>query len=100
MNSEQVIKYDKRSYCKIVWQYIYVRHDIIATFIYSSIFIPFHIRISKFFLLINLNWCINAILFSDDLIEKRNFEENKLLITVNFFLFNILINLKYIASIK
>lgn len=82
MTSEYVIKYDKRGYLKIIWHYLLIRHDLISTFVYSSIFVPFHFRISKFFLFINLNWCVNAIFFSDDLIQQRNMETNKVLIAV------------------
>jgi len=98
MESEHVIKFDKRPLLKILYHYILLRHTFVLTFLFSSIFIPFHVRISKFFLLLNLNWCINAILYTDDLIEQRNIESNKIFINVKLFIKFTLILLIFIFN--
>jgi len=101
MTSDQVIKYEKRGFLKILWHYIYLKHELVSTFIFPSILIPFHIRITSFFLIINLKWCLNAMLFTDDLIQLRNLEKDILLIRVIYFLFYLYIFLfLYLSKIK
>ena len=84
MNNDQIILHDKRGPLKIFIDLLYLRHEISSSFIYPNIFEPFHIRISYLFLTIFINFCINAITFSDELIENRNLETSKVLITVCF----------------
>ena len=82
MNANQVLELDKRSFFKIYYHYLLCRHFFFQTFINSNLSNPFYIRISLFFMSLCINFCINAILFSDDLIDKRNLEEDQLLINV------------------
>jgi hypothetical protein len=83
MNNDQIIKFDKRGFLKIYLSMLFIRHDLSYSFAYPTISVPFHLRISYLFLSISINFCINAILFSDTLIENRNLESNKVLATVN-----------------
>lgn len=83
MKNEQIINLDKRSAWKIFKDTIFIHHDITYSFFYSGIFEPFHIRINFFFMVIYINFCLNAIFFSDELIESRNIESNKVLIAVS-----------------
>ena len=97
MKFDEIVKFDKRHFLKILWHYVFVRFSPISSFFYPSISNPIHLRISQFFLLMSLNWFINAVLFSDELIRQRNLETNKLMISVNkykikiFFVINIFI---------
>lgn len=82
MSNDQIIEQDNRSPWRIYKDIFYIRHDLSYSFVYPNIFDPFHIRISYLFLTISITFCINAILFSDEQIENRNLESNKVLITV------------------
>jgi len=89
MNNDQIIQYDKRHPMRIYKDLLFIRHDLSYSFAYPSIFTPFHVRISYLCLNISLTFFINAILFSDELIENRNLESNKVLITVIKFIYNL-----------
>jgi hypothetical protein len=82
MNNDEIIKYDKRSFFKIFLAMLFIRHDLSYSFAYPTISVPFHLRISYLTLNISISFCLNAILFSDKLIEDRNLESNKVLATV------------------
>lgn len=88
MDNDQIIDFDKRSFLKMLWHSIYINHEITYSFFYTGIFEPFHFRICFFFMTIYINFCFNAIFFSDELIESRNIESNKVLIAVSLKIIN------------
>ncbi len=87
MKFNSISSQDKRSFLRILSNYILLRFDIIYTFFYPTILIPFHIKISLFFFDLNLSFCLNAILFSDEYITQRNLETRTTLLTVKLFIF-------------
>ena len=89
MDGDQVLEMDKRGYFRIFYDYLLLKHIWFYTFIYTSISHPFYIRISLFFFGLSNSFCLNAILFSDDLINSRNVENDKVLINVIFYIYYI-----------
>jgi len=82
MKFDDFLSNDKRSFLKILSGYLFLRFDLIFTFFYPSIFIPFHIKISLFFFDLNLSFCLNALLFTDGYIMQKNLETRTTLLTV------------------
>ena len=83
--ADQIVQYDKRKFIQIFWHFFLLRHSFVNAFIYCSILDPFHIRISKFFMNINLNFILNALLYSDNMIESRNLQSDTIYINVKQF---------------
>jgi hypothetical protein len=82
MNSEQVISSDKRTSCKMFCDYLFIRHELPFVFAYPNILTPFHLRISFIFFSFYIDFCINAMTFTDIYIQDRNMETVAYLIDV------------------
>jgi len=84
MDAEKVLELENRSFLRIFYDYLLIKHIWFHTFIFSSISHPFHIRISLFFFGLSNSFCVNAIFFSDDYINLRNTEKSTVLINVKY----------------
>jgi hypothetical protein len=103
MDADKVIELDKRSIFRIFYNYLLLKYIWFYTFIYGSISHPFYLRISLFFFFISNTFCINAILFTDDIIDIRNVEKNKILVNVtlyfkSYYFFNLFLLYKFIFN--
>jgi hypothetical protein len=72
MSVDELIALDKRSFFRFYWNCIYLKHDILRTFVYKTGLNPFFIRIIIFFTGISITFALNAIFYSDEYISQKN----------------------------
>ena len=64
------LKYDSRKFGLYYWDILLEEHLIITIFCKNSLFIPRYIRIIKSLGTITLTFCLNAMFYTDDAMEK------------------------------
>jgi hypothetical protein len=72
-----IIRYDKRSFCKYLTDKLIMDHTIVSLIFKRSLFDPFFIRILKLIFQVSLQFCANALLFTDDYIDARALNQQK-----------------------
>lgn len=70
-----VVKFDKRSFWKFLIDQIIDRVDILNIIITRSVLNPFYIRLNRFLLVTNLEFCLCAMFLTASLIEKQSKEK-------------------------
>jgi hypothetical protein len=80
LRPEELIKYDRRSLCKYIYDELRRYHIIASIFLKYSIIDPIYIRLFKFFIICHMLYGFNAIMYTDDYIDSL--ARNN---TVNFF---------------
>jgi hypothetical protein len=72
-----IIRYDKRSFCKYLSDKLIMDHTIVSLIFKKSLFDPLYIRILKLVFQVSLQFCANALLFTDDYIDARALDQQK-----------------------
>jgi hypothetical protein len=78
-----IIRYDKRSICKYLTDRLIMDHTIVSLIFKKSLFDPFFIRILKLVFQVSLQFCTNALLFTDDYIDARGLDGQKVNSLIN-----------------
>jgi hypothetical protein len=64
-------EYDKRGLVEFISDYYVHCHQLFSIFLKTSLLYPIWMRINYFLLFVNILFCLNALLFFDQDIEKR-----------------------------
>jgi hypothetical protein len=72
-----IIQYDKRSFWKYLTDKLIMDHTIVSLIFKRSLFDPFYIRILKLVFQVSLQFYANALLFTDDYIDARALDQEK-----------------------
>jgi hypothetical protein len=83
LGAMDVIEYDKRKFTKYLADELVMNHSIISLFFKKSLFDPFYIRLMKLIFQISLQFCTNALLFTDDYIDARALNTQKVYLDYN-----------------
>lgn len=71
-----LVKFDKRNLLSYFWDEMISRITILNLVFVTSILNPFYIRLNKFILQINLDFCINAMFLTVSIIDRQSLEKN------------------------
>jgi hypothetical protein len=63
--------YDKRTFSEFISDYYVHYHQFLSIFLKTSLVLPTWMRINFFLLFLNILCCLNALLFSDEDIDRR-----------------------------
>jgi hypothetical protein len=77
LGAMDIIEYDKRKFTKFLADELVMNHSIISLFFKKSLFDPVYIRIMKLIFQVSLQFCTNALLFTDDYIDARALNTQK-----------------------
>jgi hypothetical protein len=83
LGAMDVIEYDKRKFTKYLEDELVMNHRIISLFFKKSLFDPFYIRLIKLIFQVSLQFCTNALLFTDDYIDARAINTQKVYLAYN-----------------
>jgi hypothetical protein len=72
-----IIQYDKRPFCKYLADKLIMDHTIVSLIFKKSLFDPFYLRLLKLIFQISLQFCANALVFTDDFIDARALDKQK-----------------------
>ncbi len=71
LNDENILKYDKRTFCQYFSDLLLYEHPLLGLFFYKSLMNPLMLRINHLFFSLSLNFAFNAIFYSDEYIQEN-----------------------------